>query len=165
MLRLYGAGLSYERILTIKSKNRLGSHALGLLPAPISGVVMIVEMNYVFKVGSVSFVWQPILWSHSIDHLDWMAGGERRIWLLYDNLVADESFCSCFSYWHLPMHSKVVCKSLFQKATPALNCCNCYPRVRIFWLIFCRGFWLLKCFVAQGWLYTWWSYTSLSTTK
>ena len=56
MLRLYGAGLSYERILTIKSKNRLGSHALGLLPAPISGVVMIVEMNYVFKVGSVSFV-------------------------------------------------------------------------------------------------------------
>lgn len=75
MLRLDGAGLLHERILTVKCEDCLGSHALGLVPSSIRGVVMIVEMNYVFKVGSVlPFVGQPILLSHrldSIDHLDW----------------------------------------------------------------------------------------------
>lgn len=56
MLRLHGAGLFHERILTIKCENCLGSHALGLIPSSICGVVMIVEVNYVFKMGSVSFV-------------------------------------------------------------------------------------------------------------
>lgn len=74
MLRLHGAGLFHERILTIECENCLGRHALRLIPSTIGGVVVIVEMNDVFKVGSVSFVGQPVLLSHrldSIDHLDW----------------------------------------------------------------------------------------------
>lgn len=74
MLRLHGAGLSHERILTIKRENCLGSHALGLITSSISGVVMIVEVNYVFKVGSVSFVGQPVLLSHRLDSIDRLDG-------------------------------------------------------------------------------------------
>lgn len=77
MLRLHGAGLFHERILTFKGEDGLSSHALRLLPCSISGVVVIIEVNYVFKVGSVSFVGQTILLSHgldAIDHLDWEAG-------------------------------------------------------------------------------------------
>lgn len=90
MLRLDGAGLLHERILTFKREDRLGSHALRLLPCSISGVVMIVEVNYVVKVGRVSSVGQTILLSHrldSIDHLDWKAGRGRRVWLFHDNPV------------------------------------------------------------------------------
>lgn len=74
MLRLHGARLSHERILTIKRENCLGSHALGLIPSSISGVVMIVEVNYVLKVGSVSFVGQPVLLSHRLDSIDRLDG-------------------------------------------------------------------------------------------
>lgn len=75
VLRLDGAGLFHERLLTVKREDCLSSQALGLIPSSICGVVMIIEMNYVFKVGSVlPFVGQPILLSQrldSIDHLDW----------------------------------------------------------------------------------------------
>lgn len=88
MLRLHRAGLFHERILTFKGEDSLGSQALRLLPCSISGVVVIVEVNYVLKVGSISFVGQTILLSHgldAVDHLDWEAGGARRVWLFYDN--------------------------------------------------------------------------------
>lgn len=85
MLRLHGAGLFHERILTFKGEDGLSSHALRLLTCSISGVVVIVEVNYVLKVGSVSFVGEAILLSHgldAIDHLDWEAGREKSVVIL-----------------------------------------------------------------------------------
>lgn len=118
MLRLHGAGLFHERLLTFKGEDGLSSHALRLFPCSISGVVVIVEVNYVFKVGSVSFVGQTILLSHgldAIDHLDWEAGGGRRVWLFYDNPVSRESFRSRFSYWRRQMHQKLRSRHHFKR--------------------------------------------------
>lgn len=80
MLRLHGAGLFRESILTFKGEDFLSRHALRLIPCSISGVVMIVELDYVFKVGSVCFVGQTILLSHGLGAIDqWEAVGVRRV--------------------------------------------------------------------------------------
>lgn len=132
MLRLNGAGLFHERILTVKCENCLVSPALGPIPSAIRGVVTIVEMNDVVTAGGVSFARQPILLSprlETIDHLDWSAGGGRKMWRLHNNPEADESFCSCFSYWRLPVRPLIVFESTFRKPTPSSHCCDCLPRV------------------------------------
>lgn len=83
MLRLDGAGLFRESILALKGEDCLSCCALRLIPCSISGVVVIVELNYVFKVGSVSFVGQTILLSHGLDAIDhWEAVGGRRVVIL-----------------------------------------------------------------------------------
>lgn len=143
MLRLHGAGLFHERILTFKGEDGLSSHALRLLPCSISGVVMIVEVNYVLKVGSVSFVGQTILLSHglgAIDHLDWEAGGGRRVWLFYDNPVTGESFRSRFSYWRRQMHQKLRSSHQFRRPH--------HPRIVA--NVNCKSAHLLLRFLAPG---------------
>ena len=81
MLRLHGAGLLHERLLTFKREYRLRGHAgLGTVPRSVGGVVVVGEVEDIFKVGGVSFSGDAVLMSHRlepVDHLDWRAAGER----------------------------------------------------------------------------------------
>lgn len=79
MLRLYGACLFHEWLLTVKCQ--YGLAGLRLVSCSICGVAMIGELDDIFKVGSVCFAGQTIFMSsrlNPIDHLDWEAARERR---------------------------------------------------------------------------------------
>lgn len=124
VLRLHG--LFHESVLALKGEDGLGGHALRLLSGSVSGVVVIVEVDYVFKVPAVSFVGQTVLLSHgldAVDHLDWEAGGGRRVWLFYRSSRR----------WVIPLPLQLLAptkapetafRASFQETTSSPQCCE-----------------------------------------
>lgn len=71
MLRLHGAGLFHEWILTFKRDDLLGGHvALRLIPCSVSRVAVIRKMDDIPEVGSVSFSGQTVFMSRRLDPID-----------------------------------------------------------------------------------------------